>query len=124
MASPKYQANANSIEIKTANEIETLITATGTYGTLIQQVVIQANQDVTSGMIKFYIMIDIASETWQLIREVPVSEVISTNQYPAFSNIISFNDIVLPIEKKLGVSTVNSESFSITVFVLDVLDYV
>jgi hypothetical protein len=39
MASPKYQANANSIEIKTANEIETLITATGTYGTVIQQVV-------------------------------------------------------------------------------------
>jgi hypothetical protein len=69
-------------------------------------------------------MIDIASETWQLIREVPVSEVISTNQYPAFSNIISFNDIVLPIEKKLGVSTVNSQSFSITVFGLDVLDYV
>ncbi len=121
MANPIYQAAANSVEIDTSGSIVELISGGSTFGTVIQQVVLQATGNVSSGMIRFYIKTD--SVNWRLFREVPIPEVIATDQYSAYSSILSFNNLTLPNGIPIGVSTAVSESFVVAVFGLIIDSY-
>jgi len=119
MADPIYTPTVKTILIDSNSSIEDLITGSASYGTIINKIIVQANQTVTAGIIKFYISTDNGS-TWRLLREVPVFEVIATDVLPGFSAVLSFDGLSLASAVKLGVKPTMNESFSITVFGLDI----
>jgi hypothetical protein len=121
MSNPIYTPITNSVLLDTGGQKYELITCNSNYGTIIRQVVVQANGNITAGKIKFYLKVD--ETNWRLFREVPVPEVIQTNQYPAFSTVLSFNNIIIANQDVLGVETVNSEEFVISVFGLEISSY-
>jgi hypothetical protein len=121
MSNPIYTPITNSVLLDTGGQKHELITCNSNYGTIIRQVVVQANGNITAGKIKFYLKVD--ETNWRLFREVPVPEVIQTNQYPAFSTVLSFNNIIIANQDVLGVETVNSEEFVISVFGLEISSY-
>jgi hypothetical protein len=104
--------------------IANLITANGTYGTLIQSISIEAIQTtkVTSGMIRLFVQPN-GGASWFLIKEIPVQETYHTGQYPAFSRLLYLN-LTLPNSASLGVSTENADSFVVVANCFDITGFI
>ncbi len=119
----KYTANTGNTVISTANTnvngtgtIGTVITAASN-GTLIKEITIQAQTNVTKGMIRLYVY-NPYSTTYYLIDEVEVPAQIKSGTSPAFAITYEL-DYYLNPALSLAASTQNAESFSVTAYGLD-----
>ncbi len=114
----KFSGVNQSTLVNTANPnrdgtgtISTILTGATTHGTLVQEVVIQALNSTSNGMIRLFIRH--SGGSWALIREIMIASVIPSADIPAFSDLAIF-DMVLGSTNELGVSTENAEDFMIT----------
>lgn len=92
----------------------------GSLGTIIRQVSIKALQNVSPGMIRFFIH---DGNSYNLIREIPVNPQGQSGQYTSYGEVISFSNLILPSGFKFSASTEINENFSVMVAGLDITSY-
>ena len=89
-------------------------------GTIIRQVSIKALQNVTPGMIRFFIH---DTNSYSLIREIPVNPQGKSGQYVSYGEVITFSNLIIPSGFRFSASTENSENFVVMVAGLNIDTY-
>jgi hypothetical protein len=97
-----------------------LYTGATTYGTVIKEIVIEAVNSTSPGMIRFFL--DDGAGVINLIREVNVESIIPSPIIQSFNCVVLF-DFILESGMSLCASTENAEVFVVSFIGADILGY-